>query len=124
MSGQWICLHLSERVIDGQAITFYAQAGNDAFRNARQIGKMPERFALMNIGNMYFNEGNRHARQGIPQRDAGMRQSARIDDNSINAFGASLMDPVDQCPFMIALKRNQAGAGSCCLLRCPSFDIG
>src|ERR1700692_1582410 len=98
-------LHLCECVIDSQAVTFYAQAGDDAFCDARQIRKMPERFAVVNIGNMYFNEGNRHARQGIPQCDAGMRQSTRIDDDGINAFGVCLMDAIDQFPFMITLKR-------------------
>src|ERR1700693_6136340 len=124
MSGQWICLHLSERIIDGQAITFYAQAGNDAFRNARQIGKMPERFALMDIGNMYFYEGNRHARERIAQRHAGVRQSARIDDDGVDAFGMRLMDTVDQRAFVVALKRRQAGSGVLGLIRRPALDIG
>src|SRR5690606_27246244 len=53
-----------------------------------------------------------------------MRQSTRIDDDGIDAFLPGCLDAVDQCTFMIALERGQAGAGLTGLLDGSTFDIG
>src|SRR5690606_36955478 len=65
---------------------------------------MPESLAAMHIRQMYFQERNRHAGQGITQSYAGMRVSPRINNDEIGAVGARGMDAIYQRPFVVALK--------------------
>ena len=49
---------------------------------------MAEGLALVDVGDMDFDAGQRHAGQRVAQRDAGMRQTARVDDDEAGAVGA------------------------------------
>ena len=71
---------------------------------------MAERFPLMDIRDMHLIERNIDSGKGIPEGDAGMRQSAGIDDDGIDVFKPGLMDPVNQGAFMIALETGETGA--------------
>ena len=55
-----------------------------------------EGFALVNVRDMYFNKRDRHRSERIAQRHARVGQSARIDDDRVDAFLAGGMDAVDQ----------------------------
>ena len=56
---------------------------------------MAERFAREHIGEVYFDEGDTHCRDGIPQGDAGVGKRRRVDEDEIDAVVARLMDALD-----------------------------
>jgi len=84
---------------------------------------MAECLSLMHIGNVYFNERYRYTGKRIPQCDAGMGQSARIDNDGIHLFVTCGMDAVYQHALMITLESLQHGVGSFCLLPCCRLHI-
>ena len=63
-----------------------------------------ERFAGMNIRQVHFDEGNLHREQCIPQRDAGVGERGRIDDDE-----ADILGPFARCT---------ASTSSCSALLC------
>jgi hypothetical protein len=58
----------------------------------------------MHIGEMHLDERNRHRRQRIAQRNAGMCVGRRIDDDGAHTLFACRMNALDQRPFMVALE--------------------
>src|ERR1035437_5790602 len=74
---------------------------------------MTESFALMNIRDMHFDEGDGNRGKRISQCDAGVSQAAGIDHNCVHTLGFGSLDAVNQDTFMIALEANQ---------HCASFD--
>ncbi len=68
---------------------------------------MTEGLTLMDIRDMNLEKRDIYPRQSIPQRNAGMRQSSRVDDDGIDMILSCLMDTVDQRSFMIALETGQ-----------------
>ena len=81
------------------------QAANDALGDAGQIRMVAKGFALVDIGDVHLHERDGHAGQGIAQRDAGVGQAARVDDDIVDTFlRGRCVDAVDQRPFVVALK--------------------
>ena len=72
---------------------------------------MTERLTLMNVRDMNLEERDVDTCQSIPQRHAGMRQAARVDDDGVDMISLCLMDTVDQRSLMIALEAGQFSAG-------------
>ena len=69
---------------------------------------MAERFAREDVGEVYLNEGEVHRRQRIAQRDAGVCESGRIDDDEVGPVPGGLLDPIDQSRFGVALEKTSA----------------
>ena len=65
-----------------QFITHQSHTDNYTRRFRGNIGMMAERFAGMNIGNMDFNNGDFYAPNRVTNRQTGMRQSTRVEDNA------------------------------------------
>jgi hypothetical protein len=57
----------------------------------------------VNIRDVHFNKGDCHAQKSIAERNTGMCEPSWVDDDDVN-LGASLVDPVNQLAFMVALK--------------------
>ncbi len=68
---------------------------------------MPEGFPRVDIGQMHFDERDRHRSQRVAQGDAGMGVAARVDDNESHSFTSGSLDAVDQVTLMIALEGYQ-----------------
>jgi hypothetical protein len=64
---------------------------------------------------MHLNAGNIDACQSIPQRDTGMSECCRVDDNKLSAIVTRLMNRFDQFLLTVALQTRQADAGTLCL---------
>ena len=64
---------------------------------------MPKLLPPMRIAHVQLDERNVHASQGVPQRDTGMCQSARVDDDGID-FSTRFMDAVNYSPFVVGLE--------------------
>ena len=72
---------------------------------------MAESFAPVDVGQMNFSERYADTRQRIADRDAGVREGCRIDDDETCCVRLGCMDPVDQCAFVVALEACQPHAG-------------
>ena len=81
-----------------------AQAGDHAHRDVRQIGMLSERFAGVNVGKVHFNKWNPHCQQGIPQRNAGVGKSCRVNNDKVRTIGARGMNTLNQLVFPVALQ--------------------
>jgi hypothetical protein len=59
---------------------------------------------------MHLDAGNIDACQSIPQRDTGMSESGRVNDNKLSPIIARLMNRFDQFLLTVALQTRQADA--------------
>ncbi len=66
-----------------------------------------KRFAGVRVGQVHFNERHTGAQQRVAQRDAGVREGARVDDHERHAVGAGPMDAIDELVFGVTLERDQ-----------------
>jgi len=51
------------------------------------------------VGQVHFDERYAGAQQRVAQRNAGVREGARVDDHERHSFGAGPMDAIDQLVF-------------------------
>src|SRR5256885_3492208 len=91
----------------GRLVTERAQPGDDPDRDVREIGMPAKRVAGVRVGEVHFDERHTGAEEGVAQRDAGVRERARIDDHERHRFGARPMDAIDQLVFGVTLERDQ-----------------
>src|SRR6266480_616615 len=91
----------------GRLVTKRAQPGDDPDRDVREIGMPAKRLAGVRVGEVHFDERHTGAEDGVAQRDAGVRERARIDDHERHRFGAGPMDAIDQLVFGVTLERDQ-----------------
>ena len=108
----------------GVFIALGAQAADDADGEIREVGMLTERFPGVNIGQMHFDEGDFHRRQGIAQRHAGVGEGSRIDDDERSAIGVGGVDAVDQHMFGVALQPVKAHASGLSLGSQAAVDVG
>ena len=83
-------------------IAFHATTGDNAFGAGRDIGVVAEAFALVDVGNVDFDDRAIEGVESIENCNGRMGIGAGIDDDGCG-FLAGLMDPVDQLMFGIAL---------------------
>ena len=77
----------------------------------------------MYVGQVDLNKRYLDTTQGVTQRDTGMRECSRIDQNKTYAILSCLVDMLYQLCFGIALNAFQAVATGRCLLLKPLVDI-
>ena len=65
---------------------------------------MSKRLAGKDIAQVYFDERQRNRQQGIAQRDTGVRQSPRIQNQELHLFGLGGVHSGNQFVFGIALE--------------------
>lgn len=68
---------------------------------------MAECFTRKNIRQMDFNKRNRHAGQRVTQRNAGMGEGSRVDDDEVDLVVCGLMYAVHQFMLGVALKMRE-----------------
>ena len=76
------------------------QAGNLSDNDSRDMGPMAKFFPLMDIGQMHLNRRQADRRNGVPDCDAGVGISGRVNDDPV-VFRPSLLNPGDQ--FTLAI---------------------
>src|SRR5438477_12582603 len=91
----------------GRLVAERAQPGDDPDRTVRQIGMSAKRLAGVRLGQMHFDERYAGAEQRVAQRNAGVREGARVDDHERHSLGAGPMDAIDQLVFGVTLERDQ-----------------
>src|ERR1700722_10611934 len=94
--------HMSQR----QPIAVDAKTGNDAGRRQRDIGMVAEGFALVDVGDVHFENWKFAGLQRIHDRDRGMRERRRIDDDTSDGL-PRLVNSIDELMFGVALLESQ-----------------
>src|SRR5690606_9549121 len=88
--------------LDGEGIAMRPEPGDNAERDLRDIGQVPEFLAPVNIGQVHFGNGQADTGQGVHQRDGSMGQPGRVQHDAGMA-APRFMDPVDQHALVIRL---------------------
>ncbi len=65
---------------------------------------MSEGLACEDVRQVHLRNGEPRRGQGVAQRDAGVRQAGRIDQDRVGGR-PRLLDPVDQCALVVRLER-------------------
>lgn len=84
---------------------------------------MPECFAREDIAQVHLDEWNTYGEKRIAQRDAGMGEAARIDDDEGNLLTLCRVYFIDQLVFGIALRRAEFMSQRTGDFLGPSFKI-
>src|SRR5580658_279613 len=85
-----------------QHVTLSAAARDNPGRDVRNEGVMPEFLALMNVGDMHFQDRHVARFQRVQHGDRGVAERRRIDDDAAGDL-SRFVDPVDDFVFAIAL---------------------
>ena len=64
----------------------------------------PERLAGVDVGQVHLDKGDADRRQGVAQRNAGVRVGRRVGDDEACALFARGLHPVDQRALAVALE--------------------
>ena len=65
---------------------------------------MSERLARVHVAQVHLDERNLHREQRIAQRDAGVREARRIEENEGDVARRRLVDAADQLGLGVALE--------------------
>src|SRR5688572_2246664 len=95
------------RGLDRKLVPERAEADDAAHSDIREIRVVAKLLASEGVREMQFDEGQLHAQEGIAQGDAGVRETARIQDGEADAIGARGLHAVDELVFGVALEGDQ-----------------
>src|SRR5262249_20734140 len=101
----------SARMQDKLQRQIVASTPQSADRPDSEVGKVrvpPERLPRIDVRQVHLDERDLYRGEGIAQRDARVRQSARIHDDPRNSPLLAALDALDQRPFLIALEHFQS----------------
>src|SRR5205823_757747 len=93
-------------VIQGRQVALEAEARDHALRGRRGHHPVALRLAGEDIRDVDFDDRLARATQGIGERQAVVRERARVDDDRI-AGRALFFDPVDQLAFVVRLQAGE-----------------
>eukprot|EP00825_Cyclidium_porcatum_P015735 TRINITY_DN19018_c0_g1_i1.p2 TRINITY_DN19018_c0_g1~~TRINITY_DN19018_c0_g1_i1.p2 ORF type:complete len:225 (+),score=29.08 TRINITY_DN19018_c0_g1_i1:189-863(+) len=93
------------------AVAVGAEAADHADRLVAEVAGMAERLAAVRVGQVDFDEGQGHCRQRVADRDGGVGEGGRIDQDEGGAVGAGGLDTVHQRVLGIGLTGAQLMAG-------------
>ena len=85
-------------------IALGTQPGNGPYRDITEEGMLAKRFSGMNVGQVDFDERNRHASKCIAQRDAGVGKCSGITHDRGDAVDLGFVNRVDQLMLGVALQ--------------------
>ncbi len=77
-SGTGAALQPFRRAAQRHAVARRSQADDHALGDVAQVGVVPERLAPVDVADVHLDERDRHAAQGIAQRDAGVRRAPAL----------------------------------------------
>ena len=86
--------------VDGSRVAKDAQSTDNTNSLVAQVAAMPEFFSGVDIADVDFQEGNRNSGKRVAEANAGMCESAGVDDDELDFF-AGLVYPVDDGSFVV-----------------------
>lgn len=111
------------RGLERELVADRPQAKNAAGRDVGEIRVMPESVAREDVAQVHFDEWNAYSEKSVAQRDAGMGEAARIDDDEGSLVTLCRVYFIDQLMFGVALRRGEFMPERMGDLLCPSFKI-
>jgi hypothetical protein len=100
-----------DRGFQRQPIAVAAEAADHADRDVRQVRVVPERLARVHVGQVHFDEGDRHRGQRVAQGNAGMGERAGVEQDQRGLVVAGLLDAADQLVLGVGLEPGQLMPG-------------
>ena len=111
------------RGLERELVADWSQAKNAADRDVGEIRVMSELLAREDIAQVHFDEWNTYSEKSIAQRDAGMGEAARVDDDKGNLLTLCRVYFFDQLVFGVALRRGEFMPQRTGDFLRPSFEI-
>ena len=109
--------------VQSVAVAVGAEAADHADRLVAEIAGVAEGLAAVRVGQVDFDEGQRHAGQCVADGDRGVGEGGRVDQDEGRAVGAGRLDAVDQGMLGIGLEAVQLVAGGLGLCRQRPVDV-
>ena len=72
-----------------------------------EVGVPPERLARMDVGNVDLHEGDADCGKRIAQRDTGVGERRRVDQDEIHGLTRRLLDAFHEFGLRVALKGDE-----------------
>lgn len=87
-----------------QSVAIGTQSADHAKGERGKKTVVPKYFALMDIGQMNFDEGEGHSRQRISHRHTGVGVGGGVDDDEAAVGARRCLNSINQGPFVVALE--------------------
>jgi len=89
-------------------VALAAQARDHPDGDVGEIRPVPERLARVDVRQVHFDERDSRGQQGVTQRDAGVREGRRVEEDEADAVRRGAVDPRDQFVLGVALGEVEA----------------
>ena len=106
-----------------QLVADCAEPGDRADGDVGEVGVMAEGFPRLHVTQVHFDERDLHRQQRVAQRDAGVRERRRVEDDEGDVRRRRLVNARDQLVLGVALERRQVMAGLRRQLTEPRDDL-
>ena len=88
----------------GQSVGVEAEAADYAFAGGGDAGVVAKLFALVYVGDVYFDDGELHAADGIVKGYRRVGIGSCVEHHAVNVFCYGLLQTVDEKAFYVALE--------------------
>lgn len=95
---------MMHREFQGVFVAGRAETTNHADREIGEVGVMPERFSLVYVGQVHFDERQLDGSERIAKHHTGVCEAGRVDDDELRAVIEGGMDALDKGRFAVALE--------------------
>lgn len=99
-----VAIKLADRRGEREAITEWAETGDDTNRKITEIALLSERLTRMRVGKVHFDERQCNRCQYVAQRHRSMCERGRVDQDEVDAALACRLHPLDQRVLGVGLE--------------------
>jgi hypothetical protein len=110
--------------LQGEFIPKSPKTEQTAFRDVTEITIVSKLFPGERITQVNLDKRNLNGEQCVTQRNAGVREATRVQDDKFDSVDLSLLHPVNEFMFGIALKTLERVSELFSEVAGASFDIG
>ena len=90
--------------LQGKFVPISPETEQAAFRNVTEITIVSKLFSGERIAQVNLDKWNLNSEQGVTQRDAGVREATRVQNDEFDPVDLGFLNPVNEFMFGIALK--------------------
>ncbi len=110
--------------LQSEFVTERSETEQAAVCDVTEITVVPKFLSRKGIAQVDFDKRNLNRQKGISQRNAGMREAARVQDDKFDAIDLGLLHAIDEFMLGVALKALQFVSKRPGNLNTGLFDIG
>ena len=108
----------------GEFIPICPETEQATARDVTEITVVPKLFPGKRIAQVNFDKRNLNGQKGVTQCNTRVRESARVQDDEVDAVNLRLLDPVDELMFGVALKTRKLVSELIGKLNAAFFNVG